>query len=169
MMFELLMAYETAKSEKNKFVRWFLLKYTRHKLKHMFFDNYDIIKNMQIDNGLFNEIIQFFNTTKHEVSYNNYTPRIIEASMKTSTLYIDFMGYKVDIQIIDKYCDIRVKDNTRDILYHRDLQFLNLSLFREIIILTIYNYCVLYILGPKSNYLRDYKEWKELYDQFKKL
>lgn len=170
MMFEVLTAYEVANNEKNRFLRSIYLKYTRLKLKKIFFKNFNF--DMELNQEFFDEIIQFFNSTE-TVEYSRHTPNFptILNAFYFGILKIKFYDYEIKITVNDNsdvVIDVLNTKTKEEIGYKRDMKFLNMSIFREIILLAIYNYSVAYILEEKDKE-KYFIIGEELYSEMSKL
>lgn len=163
-MFELVRAYETARNEKNKFLRFIYTKYTKYKLKKVFFDKffnvYGIV-NADISKELLFEFFQFFQCTYDEVidNMNEKYPYISTIDIGRHILYIQYYDYFISVKVRNERYDIEIVSdhNHNGITIHPDNKYINLSPIREIILISIYNYCVAYIYGLDSDLCMHHK------------
>ena len=155
-MFELLQAYETAKHEKNKVLRFFYTKYVRHKLKTSFFDKlrYNIYHmNLKLDRALIDEFIQFYRCVFDIVKIGEpeYRPYLIEFSQLWNINIACQDNNHIRYRFLDDSCDIEVIDYKQgSVIRHLEYDAFYISIYAEILIIAIYNYCVSYIYGSKS-------------------
>lgn len=156
-MFELLQAYETAKNEKNKFLRFFYVNHVKHKLKKDFFEKFAYnINNFGTDKELIEEFYNFFDCTYdgiHTRMNTSKSPYITYASGIFSKIHIRYGNqYEIKFKIFEDSIDIELIDIQKSIIVsiHPDNKVFYDSLFSRIIIMAIYNYCVAYIYGKYS-------------------
>jgi hypothetical protein len=158
-MFELLNAYEPAKNEKNKVLRYFYLKYVRYKLKKSFFIPFRaMIKNSTsddklLDNNLLLEFAHFFNCVEQYVSIEDLKSSHINIYFATwSHFRVNYYGY--NIEYTDRYptynIDV-VNIHGKHITLHPEHKIFESSIWASIIIMAIYNYCVTYVYGKDSD------------------
>lgn len=159
-MFELFKAYETAKSEKNKFLRKVYIKYTRYRLKRSFFDKFDL-SNIEFNKNLLQEFFQLYNCTKDFVNENinvNY-PFISVTNIDNGKFSVNYFSYNIFITLAyDEYnTDIIGNDYGGRMITHLVFndKSTNYAYVKKIILMAIYNYCVSYIYGYKSNLYKD--------------
>ena len=151
-MFEILKIFETIKNIDNPIVRLLYMIYTKYRLKKIFFKKF--ITNTNISNELLYEFFQFFKCTFENIDLNDKYPLVCNVDIDRCILYIEYYNFIIHIKIIDKSYDIIVKSRTKGYdttTIHTEIKYLNLTPFREIILMTIYNYCVSYIYGFESN------------------
>lgn len=153
-MFELMRAYETARNEKNKFLRFIYTKYTKYKLKKVFFNKFNIL-NMEINKELVFEFFQFFRCTYEEVmdNMNEKYPYFCTVDIGRHIMYIQYYDYFINIKVRNDRYDIEILNDYSDrgVTIHPNNEYINLSPIREIILISIYNYCVSYIYGLNSD------------------
>jgi hypothetical protein len=151
-MFEILRAYETAKNEKNKFLRKVLLYYTRRNLKKSFFQKFkDNIKTMELNKNLIVEFRQFYNCT--DLTPYKGIPHIFYISSYGS-IYIEYGEYTIRFSFLENNCDIEIDVNTvsdKTVVIHPEYNVFYESFWKEIILIGIYNYSVQYIYGEKTD------------------
>ena len=151
-MFEILKIFETIKNIENPVVRMIYMKYTKYRLKKIFFDKF--ITNTDLSNELFYEFFQFFKCTYESIGINDKYPFVCNVDNDCHILYIEYYDFDINIKILDKSYDIIIKSISRGYdttTLHTEIRYLKLTPFREIILMTIYNYCVSYIYGLGSN------------------
>lgn len=151
-MFEILKIFETIKNIDNPIVRMIYMKYTKYRLKKIFFNKF--IETIDLSNELLYEFFQFFKCTFENMDINNKYPFVCNVDIDHCILYIEYYDYNIQIKIHDNSCDIEVKYRYKrytTVSLQTDIRHLNLTPFREIILMTIYNYCVSYIYGLESN------------------
>lgn len=156
-MFELMKAIETAKNEPNRFLRFIYLKYVRYTLKHTFFKKFDV-NTIKIDKNFLSMFKQFrdCHISRDEVYGTSHDPFVNEMHNVNSNTFIVVyhMGYLIVLYpAMDEY-EIQI-------VYYNDTSKCNdicrfstpnPPLFlKEIIITAIYNYCVEYVYGSKSD------------------
>ena len=175
-MFELAKAYEIARTEKNKFLRFFYLIYTKRKLKSSFFDKFDIEK-MVINKDFLMEFlyiyksIGFTDQDKIYLKINKKYPHVILVDPQLQWIELEYYGFGIDIKIVSddnfNISILRTPKTTDSITHHIDTAVLNMSMFKPIILMTIYNYCVSYIYGYNSSLYIDDKQYIDrLYDLY---
>ena len=171
-MFELFRVYETAKSEENKLLRKLVIRYTKKELRKSFFNKFYIDK-IEIDKNLLVEFMQLYKSigfTEH-IDQNCKYPHIFLVDPLRECIEIRYYGFAINIQIVndDEYkVDILfTPKNTNSLTTYLRLNVLNLTVFRPIILMAIYNYCVSYIYGFKSDlYIDDAQYIQRLYDLY---
>ena len=173
-MFELVRAYEVAKNEENKLLRYFYLRYTKRKLKRIFFDKFNI-ETITLNRDLIREFLQVYSSieqdrvTRIHSRVNNTYPHIFSANIQTESIEMRYYGFGIRIQIIG-INDFNVSilftpTNLSDFTIYPDTRYLNISVFKPIILMAIYNYCVSYIYGYESDlYIDNHQYIDTLYD-----
>ena len=177
-MFELVRAYEIARSEKNKFLRYFYLKYTKKKLKTYFFNKFDI-ENMTLNKDLLDEFFHVYQLIDLReqgeidlLQVNREYPHIDLVDPNSQYMNLMYYGFDIVIKKIDDddfiVSILRTPKDANTITLHPNTEVLNLMIFRPIILMTIYNYCVAYIYGSNSNlYIDDKRYIQRLYDFYR--
>lgn len=154
-MFEILQVFETAKHEKNKYLRKLYTKYTQYKLKKVFFKKMKYnIKYMELDNNLLREFKQFYLCTRGNVGQYKGNSRIFLVSDDPYNLFmIDYYDYTIHFLFLEEGCDIEINKmiSHKSVLIHPEYDEVYSSFWKEIILSAIYNYCVWYIYGKESN------------------
>lgn len=168
MMFELVRAFETAKSEKNKFLRFICVNYTKHKLKSVFFKKFDI-NSIEITKEFLEEFFQIYNCISSEMfGYTNTKyPIVIGTTAEYKYIYISYYDFNIDIKVLNNEFNVEIIDpETNGVTtIHPEMRYLNLSPLRPIILIAIYNYCVAYIYGKNSKlYKKNMDYLNYLYD-----
>lgn len=151
-MFEILKIFETIKNIDNRIVRMIYMKYTKYRLKKIFFNKF--IETMDISNELLYEFFQFFKCTFESMDINDKYPFVCNIDIDRCILYIEYYDFNIQIKILSNSYDIEIKSRQKEYkatTIHTEIRYLNLTPFREIILMTIYNYCVSYIYGLESN------------------
>lgn len=150
-MFEILKIFETIKNIDNAIVKMIYMKYTKYRLKKIFFNKFI---EMNISNELLYEFFQFFKCTFENIDINDKCPFVRNVDIDRCILYIEYYDFNIQFKILDNSYDIEVKYKYKrhdTVSLHTEIRYLNLTPFREIILMTIYNYCVSYIYGFESN------------------
>lgn len=167
-MFELVKAYELAKNEEDKYLRFIYIKYTKWKLKHCFFKKFDIY-NTRLDYSLFLEAIQIYNCISDECDIDEFIYPIINRA-KDNKILIIFHQYVIKIILLNKtYFQIDIENTDNDTMYSSTINEdgINNHFFKQIFFMAIYNYCVLYVYGKNSKLYLDNKSYiKNIYDLY---
>ena len=158
-MFELVKACELAKGEKHIFLRFIYTHYTKWALKHAFFEKFDIY-TMRVDRKLINEFFQLYDCVNSyamlDQRQNTLYPYISTVFTDKKVINIQYYNFKIKISmstLIDEFT-VAVTDlgyQNSNLSFHVNEELINKSCMREIILMTIYNYCVAYIYGNKSS------------------
>ena len=149
-MFEILRAFETAKNEKNKFLRSFLIRYTRHKLKSSFFERFNV-EDIPLTRELLSEFVQFCECTG--IASSDSEPFPYYTDIEKVTIHLSYNIYLLSIKVKSNEYEIEVTATLKNasVTMSMDEEKLNLNFLKEIFLMAIYNYCVAYIYGKKSS------------------
>lgn len=172
-MFELFRVYETATNEKNKLLRTMYTKYAKAKLKSIFFKKFNIHnESLEVNRDLLLEFFQLYQCICDKVVINDEYPHVYKIDSKKEILCIRYYNFEITIKMINDEYNINI-DCKRDyssetifsLSFHPDTKYLNMTFLREIILMTIYNYCVSYIYGKNSElYIDDRKYITNLFN-----
>lgn len=175
-MFEILKAVETAKSEKNKLLRFFYLNYVKFKLKNTFFKRFDVymlFNDIRNTRQLLGEIWQMTTCQGkcrvglglNSKTYHPYINYINNYTLAFDHIFICVNYYGFEIGLSINHDEFIVKVNW----LHDDSSIEswtytgpNLPYYiKEIIFMAIYNYCVGYIYGKESKLFKDDESYIE--------
>lgn len=164
-MFEILQAFETARHEKNKLLRFFLMRHVRRKLKTSFFEKFNKsikYRELKPSKELLEEFNQFFNCTdwfgRVSMRYA-IEPQPFMMDVKNNNIYISYHHYRIKYSFLEDTCNIDIHnyDTGKSVLIHPDIDDVFYGYFGVIILIAIYNYCVTYIYGGDSKlYIYDH-------------
>ena len=100
-MFEILQAFETSRHEKNKLLRFFLMRHVRRKLKTSFFEKFNKsikYRELKPSKELLEEFKQFFDCTdwlgRASLLYS-IEPQPIMMDVKNNNICISYHHYKI--------------------------------------------------------------------------
>lgn len=170
-MFELMNALETARNIDNKFLRWCMVKYTKFRLKNIFFKKFDT-NNIVLDYNLINEISRFHACVDYDIWMNSNAPNMYYVDIDKSMMGIQYYNFKLIIQFFSNHKDYCVlirnnKNGNKEITYHPGIRLDEWMPIREIFFISIYNYCVAYTYGQDSDlYINDKSHIGYLEDMF---
>ena len=171
-MFELMRARESAKNERNKFLRYFLMKYTEIRLRSIFFNRFDIKSpDLVINKEFFDEFFQFYNCTKDGTASNFNYAQIIDINIERQMMIVRYKNHRFYITMNSDECTIVIKqyhfeEDTLSTTIIVDYNIFKSNIPGTIILMAIYNYCVSYIYGVKSNLYKDEEFTKLLCDMY---
>lgn len=165
-MFELVTAYEIAKSEENPILRKLCIMYTKNKLKNVFFKKFDI-HHISITDGFLNELYQLYDCIGYRFINEEYP--YIKRISENRSIFIKYYEYDILITVLRNQYNIDIsKDNTHTITIHPDKKYFDVFFIKEILLMVIYNYCVSYIYGENSDlYIDDDSYRNSLRDLFR--
>lgn len=169
-MFELMRVHEAAKNEKNKFLRYFLLKYSNYRLKKSFFNKFDIKSpDFEINKDFFTEFFQFYNCTSNDVMCKTLYPRILNIDVHRNLIVVNYKYFRIYATIKDDECIIGISKYMIDVAKTTisiDYKIFKHNILGTIILMAIYNYCVSYIYGLNSDLYMDDEFTKILCDMY---
>lgn len=160
-MFELFTAYEMAKNEKNSISKFIYIKMLKFSLKKNFFRKYRalVLQHIPVDLNSIDEFIQFHACTSNEIDINT-TYTYINNVKDNGTFIVNVPGDNTyTIQIIcyeDKSIKIDLTYKGKDIndsysaCYDINSDYA-IKVVSDILLPAMYNYCVSYIYGSKSD------------------
>lgn len=155
-MLELVKAYEIAKGEQNKFLRYVYIKYTKYKLKKSFFNKFDF--KLTANEDLLNEFIGMYKCINDHVNINKSYPYVEDINF-SNEIHISYCYFSIYLSYIHSNFKINIVDhgnNNSNLTIQLDENEFNKSSYKAILIIAIYNYCVSYIYGYKSKlYVHD--------------
>lgn len=156
-MFELFRAYELAKNEKNKYIRFFCINYTKYKLKRVFFSKYKkliINGHMRLSVDLLNEFNQFYECTYNHTAIRLCHPHIYKLT-NNNVLQVFFYNKLIGVRVNTDHSivgTISSKDDVHEVFDLEDNSVNHYTyLVSDMVTRAMYNYCVSYIYGSRSS------------------
>lgn len=165
MMFELMNALETARNINNGFLRWCVEKYTKFRLKKVFFEKFDI-NNIDLNIRFIHEFYRFYDCICNDIWVNDKFPYICNINTDREIIRIKYYNFTIRIKFHFDHQDysMNIIDSDNDykvISTHSGIGTNEWSNIKEIFLISIYNFCVAYVYGPQSDLYMDNKSYVE--------